>query len=97
MVLAFKANIDDLRQSPSLNIARALAQEYRGQVVAIEPNITKLEPEDSDLIRLVDLNEAFSTATIEVLLVDHKEFISFAPRNLEEPQYIIDTKGIWIK
>lgn len=68
MGLAFKPNIDDLRESPALNITRRLVSENL-DVLAVEPNIHK-----SDEFTLVDFEQAVNEADIVVFLVSHKEF-----------------------
>ena len=94
--LAFKPDIDDLRESPSVFIARDLAKEYPGCVMAVEPNITEL-PEifDGTGLRLVSAEEALK-ADIILLLVDHREFRSISP-DFDEKQILIDTRGLWRK
>ena len=85
--LAFKPDIDDLRESPAMEITRKIAELHEGKVIAIEPNIDRL---DIEKVKLVSVDEAKS-ADISLLLVDHKEF-----RSMERPTNIfIDTKGIW--
>ncbi|WP_288229465.1 UDP-N-acetyl-D-mannosamine dehydrogenase [uncultured Desulfovibrio sp.] len=93
--LTFKPDIDDLRESPSLHITRDLADEFSGQVMSVEPNVTAL-PHDLEGIgvRLVDLKEAM-TADVIVLLVRHKEFRAARPDILPSSQILIDTTGIW--
>jgi UDP-N-acetyl-D-mannosaminuronic acid dehydrogenase len=88
--LAFKPDIDDLRESPALNIAKQISLLHAGKTIAIEPNI-KCLPAHIDNIELVDFTNAEKIADIHVLLVDHKVFKN---RKLEA-KYIIDTKGIW--
>lgn len=68
MGLAFKPNIDDLRESPALHITRRLISENL-DVLAVEPNIHK-----SDEFTLVDFEQAVNEADIVVFLVSHKEF-----------------------
>ncbi|WP_345974755.1 UDP-N-acetyl-D-mannosamine dehydrogenase [Sulfurimonas sp. HSL3-7] len=68
MGLAFKPNIDDLRESPALYITRRLVSENL-DVLAVEPNIHK-----SDEFTLVDFEQAVNEADIVVFLVSHKEF-----------------------
>jgi len=87
--LAFKANIDDLRESPAVEVAEALGARYPGQVIAVEPNIETL-PERLSGVTLAGLDEA-SEADIHVMLVDHDEFKDRAPPLGE----LIDTRGVW--
>jgi UDP-N-acetyl-D-mannosaminuronic acid dehydrogenase len=98
--LAFKANIDDLRESPSLKITSRIAEEHPGKVVAIEPNITQLPKNESlkfDLVDLVDLETLRVVAQVHVLLVDHDEFEGLK-LDVESPDYrIVDTRGAWMK
>ncbi len=86
--LAFKPDIDDLRESPALEIAKHIAQHHAGKVIAVEPNIDELSLEN---VNLVSTEEALVTADIHVLLVDHKEFQSISSPSV----YTVDTKGIW--
>ena len=66
--LAFKPDIDDLRESPSLQIARAI-KASGGQVIAVEPNI-----EAHDEFDIVSLEEALAGADVIAVLVKHKQF-----------------------
>lgn len=68
--LAFKPDIDDLRESPSLQIFRKIDELHPGQVLAVEPNIKKLEG-----ATLVEFDYACSRADINIFLVAHTEFI----------------------
>jgi UDP-N-acetyl-D-mannosaminuronic acid dehydrogenase len=68
MGLAFKPNIDDLRESPALYITRRLKAEGV-DLFAVEPNI-KSHPE----FEIVDYQTAIEEADIIVFLVSHKEF-----------------------
>jgi UDP-N-acetyl-D-mannosaminuronic acid dehydrogenase len=86
--LAFKPDIDDLRESPAFNISDRIASFHRGRVIAIEPNIDIL---NHSKIELCDFDVALKIADIHLLLVDHKEFIS-----RPKPKSItISTKQIW--
>jgi len=88
--LAFKANIDDLRESPALNVTTKIATMHSGKTVAVEPNIQAL-PINLNDVSLMTFEEASLEGDIHVMLVDHYEF-----KELVVPSdFIIDTKGIW--
>ena len=96
--LSFKADIDDLRESPSLHIAQEIAQRLPGiSVHAVEPNISKL-PESLEKFNNVTLDQlapAISQSQIVLLLVDHKPFKEVTAAQLKN-KTVIDTKGLWI-
>ncbi|ELP8106283.1 UDP-N-acetyl-D-mannosamine dehydrogenase [Vibrio vulnificus] len=87
--LAFKPDIDDLRESPAMAITQKIAEMHSGRVIAIEPNI-ELLPSKLSNVELLDLVNAQKEADIHIILVDHKEFKS----GLEISGLIVDTKGI---
>jgi len=88
--LAFKPDIDDLRESPAMAIAQQLAALHQGSVLMVEPNITDL-PAKLASQTLSTAEQAFIKADIHVLLVDHKVFKQTKPL----AGLIVDTKGIW--
>ena len=88
--LAFKPNIDDLRESPALLIAKKVIEMHSGTVLLVEPNITSL-PADFKDYELSNFDEARREADIHLLLVDHNKFKDRRPSCGE----IIDTRGIW--
>ena len=89
--LAFKADIDDLRESPAMSIARSLANLHRGTVLAVEPNIPELPNEEK--MQLVNAERALALSDVIVLLVDHRQFKSLDMTDVTSK--IIDTRGIW--
>jgi UDP-N-acetyl-D-mannosaminuronic acid dehydrogenase len=89
--LAFKPDIDDLRESPALEIAQALVALHPGEVLAVEPNIEAL-PAAMDGAQLVDFETAAEIADIHVLLVDHRQF----KRRPAPGRVVIDTRGVWV-
>ncbi|QDQ19969.1 UDP-N-acetyl-D-mannosamine dehydrogenase [Corynebacterium glutamicum] len=96
--LAFKADIDDLRESPALNITRRLAERFPDNpILAVEPNVKKLPSnfDDHDNVVLVSTEDAIEEADIVVVLVDHKEFKDVSATQLKGKK-IIDTKGLWV-
>lgn len=88
--LAFKANIDDLRESPALEITRALHKSDIGRVMACEPNVNGSFSE----FPLYPLQQVLQEADILVVLVDHQEFRN-VDRDLLKEKVVIDTRGIW--
>lgn len=92
--LAFKPDIDDLRESPSVGITLALAKKHPGRVLAVEPNIERLPESLTNSVELNSADSALHEADIVVLLVDHKAFKGI-PRSQLETRQIIDTRGIF--
>jgi UDP-N-acetyl-D-mannosaminuronic acid dehydrogenase len=88
--LSFKPDIDDLRESPALNIANQIANFHSGTTLGIEPNIHVL-PKHITKVELTNFELAIEKADIHLLLVDHKEFKTLKMKM----NYIIDTKGCW--
>ncbi|WP_386685871.1 UDP-N-acetyl-D-mannosamine dehydrogenase [Lonepinella sp. MS14437] len=91
--LAFKPDIDDLRESPAIKITTALADKFKNQVFAVEPNIDELPVKLSNKgIKLLTLQEATKQADVLVVLVDHKEFKQ--DLTVRDGVKVVDTKGI---
>lgn len=72
MGLAFKPDIDDLRESPAKYITSRIISEARAQVFVVEPNI-KIHK----TFNLINYKVAYQKADIVVWLVRHREFISY--------------------
>lgn len=70
--LAFKPNIDDLRESPALEITKKLAEQGLN-ILAIEPNISELPDKLPINVKLINLNER-EKADIHLILVNHHQF-----------------------
>ncbi len=80
--LAYKADVDDLRESPSCEIVRRLAAAGVGEVLAVEPNLDQLPSDLAQVgVRLVDLAVASRRSDVLVALVKHREFLDL-PREL---------------
>lgn len=92
--LAFKADIDDLRESPALAIVTELSKILPNKVLAIEPNIGVLPANLEGNVELVEMKKAIVSADILVMLVDHKQF-KMLDDSLLSGKKIVDTRGIW--
>lgn len=92
--LAFKPDIDDLRESPAVDVVLNVARLPGVSVLAVEPNIDQLPSRIRDAgVELVDLETALSRADAVALLVDHKAFKENAARIVQGDR-VIDTRGI---
>ena len=95
--LTFKPDIDDLRESPALHIAEALADRHAGKVFVVEPNLESLPECLTDRrVAQTNLGAAIERASVLVLLVDHSQFKNISPQ-LTRFQKLIDTRGVWEK
>ena len=93
--LAFKADIDDLRESPALDIAMTLLQDNVGDILLVEPNIKQLPKKYAEHNpRLTTLPQALERANVLVVLVDHKQFKTLHPADVAT-KVVIDTRGIF--
>lgn len=95
--ISFKPDIDDLRESPSLDIVDMLARKYPHLAIkVVEPNIEGLpaELEAYENVQKVSVEGALAQSNIAVLLVDHKEFLTIPAESLQG-KIAIDTRGVW--
>lgn len=95
--LSFKADIDDLRESPAVEVVRGLAtSEPRRRILVVEPHVDFLPASlvEFSNIELTALGTALSEAKVVVLLVDHRRFREL-PSDLLADKNIIDTRGAW--
>ena len=94
--LAYKADIDDARESPAVRIVGALADQVDGEILVVEPHLEDLpkELQGRSRIRRVELRDALDEADIVVLLVDHQPFKAVDVKRLEG-KVVLDTRGLW--
>ena len=90
MGLAFKPNIDDLRESPAKSITTKVMQSCNNaQLMVVEPNV-----EEHNVFKLTSYKEAYEKADIVVFLVNHREF---AELNYREDVKVLDFCGTFKK
>lgn len=89
--LAFKPDIDDLRESPAVHIAKLMLKDLSVNMLFVEPNIDKL-PKDLELGTLISLGEAVDSADLLVILVAHNEFKTLSAR---DRTFLLDIAGIF--
>lgn len=92
--LAFKADIDDLRESPALEIAEDIIKKLGSSLLVVEPNIKKLPISLKANSKLVSTEFALKNCHIAVGLVDHKEFTKYKKVDFDGIK-LIDSKGLW--
>ncbi|MBS3953344.1 MAG: UDP-N-acetyl-D-mannosamine dehydrogenase [Methylomicrobium sp.] len=86
--LAFKADVDDLRESPAVEIVKHIQEQNIGEVLVAEPNLASHKAFD-----LLPYQEVITRSDIILLLVDHKPFKSLKAVELKE-KILIDTRGV---
>jgi len=95
--LSFKADIDDLRESPAFEIVQHLAAEEIGELLVVEPHIEVLPAKLASFqprTQLVAMEEAINRADVVVLLVNHRLF-SHLDKGSLLGKAVIDTRGFW--
>lgn len=93
--LAFKANIDDFRESPARLVAATLARRFGNRIRIVEPYAAELPREfEGTGATLVDVDTALEDCGVLVVLVDHDVFRS-VPLAERAGKAVYDTRGIW--
>ena len=93
--LSYKANVDDLRESPAMDIVAALARHCAGRLLVVEPHINALPKSLADAgPQLADFDNAVEQSDILLLLVDHAAFLT-VDRDMLKDKIVIDTRGVW--
>lgn len=91
--LSYKADIDDLRESPAVSIAVKLSALHSGPLLIVEPNIVQNPQHFPAKIELCHWQEALEKSAIVLLLVDHKEFKNIPLEEWKKCQ-VIDLRGM---
>jgi UDP-N-acetyl-D-mannosaminuronic acid dehydrogenase len=93
--LAFKANIDDFRESPARFVAASLAREFGDRINIVEPYAAHLPRAfEGTGASLIDIDTALETCGILIALVDH-EIFRVIPAEERQGAFVYDTRGIW--
>lgn len=93
--IAYKADVDDLRESPALTIVEQLAKDTNLKISVVEPNIQALPRSLEEInVKLKTLKEALDHSELVLVLVDHSEFKNHNYKPVGT-QVLIDTQGIW--
>lgn len=93
--LAFKADIDDLRESPAMEIVQQLIELNIGKIMIVEPHIKDCPSIfEDDEVEFIQANHAIQSADVVVLLVNHKEFGEISLGDLAN-KIVVDTCGMW--
>lgn len=91
--LAFKPDIDDLRESPAVEISQQVAQ-LGCQVLTVEPNIEELPQKLAQpRLALATLEDAIATADVVCVLVKHRPFVE-AVASIRNHAQVIDAVGL---
>ena len=94
--LAFKANIDDFRESPARLVAVTLARKFGNRVKVVEPYASELPREFAGTqAQLIDIDAALEQTQILIVLVDHDQFKA-VPVAERARHVVYDTRGIWL-
>lgn len=89
--ITYKADVDDLRESPSLEIVRQLRERSIGEVLVCDPYVS---PQRFTEFPLHPLSDVLAKSEILVLLTDHRPFRD-VPRRVLQEKVVVDTRGIW--
>ena len=93
--LAFKANIDDFRESPARLVAATLARRYGSRIEVVEPYAAELPREfEGTGAQLIDVDTALEECQVLIVLVDHDVF-RVVPLAERASKQVYDTRGIW--
>ena len=95
--LAFKPNVDDLRESPAVDIVQQICAGLPGvDILVSEPFVSELPPKLQGIanLRLTPATEAIEKADIVVMLVDHDPFKALNKSRLAG-KVVYDTRGLW--
>jgi UDP-N-acetyl-D-mannosaminuronic acid dehydrogenase len=95
--LTFKANVDDLRESPAVQVVAGLATNRpEAEILVVDPHVERL-PDELGVhanVELCDLGTAVRRSDLRVLLVDHVETVAALRQGRIPPENLVDTRGV---
>lgn len=93
--LTYKPDVDDFRESPSLEIATALTHRYPGQVSCCDPFAAALPADEAERrgLRFTETDVALRDADLIVVLVPHNAFRAFP---MPQDKRVLDPVGFWV-
>lgn len=95
--ITFKADVDDIRESPALEVVATLAKNYPNHILVVEPNLTELpETLRTTTAFCTSFDQACQEGDLLAVLVDHDEFKN-QPTNSKQNQIALDFRGLWSK
>jgi len=94
--LSYKADIDDFRESPSIDVVDELVKDRSLTIWIVEPHSKSLPKklQNLDIVKLSSLEDALAECDIIVLLTDHHAFKNINPVDYPTKRFI-DTRGLW--
>ncbi|MEA5540198.1 UDP-N-acetyl-D-mannosamine dehydrogenase [Limnoraphis robusta Tam1] len=97
--LSYKADIDDLRESPALKIVENLVTSQIGQIFVVEPHLRTIPKslENQENLAIVPLDDALSKSDIVLLLVNHREFDCMNHNFMKEKVFLDIARNFLVK
>lgn len=94
--LSYKPDVDDIRESPAIEIVSHLAREGTGKVLVVEPHLDALPAVLADYanVEMATLDDALDRADVIALLVAHKKFSTVSHEKISNLD-IVDSVGLW--
>lgn len=96
--LAYKPNVDDLRESPAVEIAEMAIHAGLGELLIVEPHVKELPPSLAGQANVTHVGaaDALRRADIIVLLVAHSTFKTLSAKDLSQ-KVVIDSVGLLVR
>ena len=90
--ISYKPDIDDLRESPSIEVIKEISKNSDCDLYVIEPNINHLPEDIENISELISYNHAILNCDLIVILVNHKEFLNLNFNDLKTK--VLDFSGL---